>query len=404
LTIPEKSGIIKKMMKVRTKIRRGKDRKMNNPTNLHKFNGDHPSTSIVGRGGITVVSNLKELENLRMEANKPYHPLENLKKETEAPIIPHTLASVTAAPAPTFWETDIQVIKSCGVIGEAIPVSISSKARNKINVLMKHFPGTEWLAYLVGNKDLHYVDDIAIPKQRVSSVRVDVDGDVGIPIIGVIHSHHDMGNGFSHTDDTFINQNHDISLCISHKGINGHVRVKTECGRFALVPANVSDFITEFVTDDFLKEVDTLITKQTYSYPAGNYGNYTRSGNTFQRDIDAYGLEEEVDFNRYNRSLRVQHHILDEVVSYEQSIRGTVVDAYYTVEFEMLAGLIESIGSVSYDMWEDRAFNGSDNVYTEDYYRIVDEISTFSDELTEAEKVALNKLALCLRKRLETNA
>ena len=373
------SGNIEKMSKKhKTKIRRGKDRKMNGQTtNLNKFNT--PTIDQKGLIGFRGTVNLG--------ANTPV---------------------VTAAPAPSFWETDIQVVKSCGVIGEAIQVSISSKARHKINALMNHFPGTEWLAYLVGNKDFRYVEDIVIPKQRVTSVNVYVDDGVSVPIMGVIHSHHDMGNSFSHTDDTYINQNHDISLCISNNGIKGHVRVKTECGRFALVDAKVVDHITEFVTSEFIKEIDALITKQTFTYSpyygVGRGGRVPMVGLDADEMMSLADMNEGVEYSHYGRNLRIQHHITDEVMSYEQSIRGTMVDAYYSVEFDMLAGLIESIGSHSYDMWEDRALNDNGNVYTEDYYRLVDEISTFSDELTELELVTLNKLALSLRKRLETNA
>lgn len=318
----------------------------------------------------------------------------------------------TAAPAPSFWETGIEVIKSCGVISEPLVVTISSKVRNKINILMKHFPGTEWLAYLVGNKDLRFIDDLVIPKQRVTTVNVFVDEGVNVPIIGVIHSHHGMGNGFSGTDDTYINQNHDISLCISDDGFNGQIRVKTECGRYAIVKATVVDHITDFAADEFLKEVETLITKQSFYNPyqyAGQHANLTRSAQLSGIDMmdleDSFGgdLGDMGSIRTYNNRFGVVSNVVEEAAAYEKNLKGVVIDDYYKVELDMLVNYIESIGSHAYPLWEDRAFNDNNCVYTDDYYRLVDEISTYSDELTEREVVALNKLAVVLRKRLDTS-
>jgi len=202
------------MTKIKTKIRRGKDKKMTTP-------------KVVCCGAAA--------------------PTPLLSK---SPVFHGTFLPPQE---PTFWETDIQVIKSCGVINQKVRVYISPKAKQKINLLMNKFAKIEWLAYLVGNKATNTVEDIVIPKQQVTAVRVNVNGQVSVPIMGVIHSHHDMGNKFSHTDDEFINQNHDISLCISHGGINGQVRVKTECNRYALVEAIVVDSITEFDATEFLK-------------------------------------------------------------------------------------------------------------------------------------------------------
>ena len=300
---------------------------------------------------------------------------------------------------PTFWETDIQVIKTCGAINQKVMVSISPKAKQKVNLLMNKFAKMEWLAYLVGNKATNTVEDIIIPKQRVTTVKVNVDGQVNVPIMGVIHSHHDMGNKFSHTDDEFINQNHDISLCISHSGISGHVRVKTECNRYALVEAVVVDSITEFDSVEFLKEVDTLIT-ETPLFP-GYYGK-TGMGMT---GIDMMDFEEESDAaDILARSLHckaIDRDILEEIDGYEESIKGVEVDDFYRVEFATLIGYIRSIGTPMYDNWENRAFKDMDNVFTEDYYRLIDEISVFSEDVTEKEMVALNRLALKLEKMLD---
>jgi hypothetical protein len=293
---------------------------------------------------------------------------------------------------PTFWETDIQVIKSCGVINQKVRVYISPKAKQKINLLMNRFAKIEWLAYLVGNKATNTVEDIVIPKQQVTAVRVNVNGQVSVPIMGVIHSHHDMGNKFSHTDDEFINQNHDISLCISHGGINGQVRVKTECNRYALVEAIVVDSITEFDATEFLKEVDTLITEAPIF--AGYYG---------KTGIDMMDFEEEDIMTPAIKRKVVDRDLLEEIDGYEDSIKGAEIDDFYRVEFTTLIGYIRSIGTPMYDVWENRAFKDIDNVFTEDYYRLIDEISIFADNTSEKELVALNRLALKLEKMIEVS-
>ena len=290
--------------------------------------------------------------------------------------------------APSFWETDIEVIKSCGAISQKVEVYIAPKAKQKINILMKKFPKMEWLAYLVGNKATNCVEDIIIPKQRVTVVRVNVDGQVDVPIMGVIHSHHDMGNKFSHTDDEYINQNHDISLCISHGGISGHVRVKTECNRYALIEAVVVDAVTEFDVTEFLKEVDTLIS-ETVLFP----GYYGKTGMSMY-DPDMMGLDDD-DIN-FNPNLPIKGmggDLMEEIEAYEASIKDVKVDAFYQVEMSMLTNYIKSIGTGLYDYWEDKAFKGADNVYTEDYYRLIDEISASYESFSEREIVSLNRLA-----------
>jgi hypothetical protein len=110
-------------------------------------------------------------------------------------------------------------------------------------MLMKKYPNIEWLAYLLGDKNEPYiVKDLFIPQQSVTATSVTnivCPEFNNLPVIGVIHSHHGMGNGFSGTDHEWINQNHDISLCIAKSGIAGQVRVKTPCGALKIVSAKV---------------------------------------------------------------------------------------------------------------------------------------------------------------------
>jgi hypothetical protein len=308
---------------------------------------------------------------------------------TKGPVYP---GFVMPPKEPSYWETDIQVIKSCGAINQKVEVAISPKAKQKISLLMKKFPKMEWLAYLVGNKATNTVEDIVIPKQRVTVVRVNVDGQVNVPIMGVIHSHHDMGNKFSHTDDEFINQNHDISLCISHNGISGHVRVKTECNRYALVEAVVVDKISEFDVTEFNKEIEAMIS-ETPMFP----GYYGKTGmGMFDDPGMADFLDEGSDLDFIPNQIQIRGmggDLMEEIDAYEISIKDVKVDAFYQVEMSTLTNYIKSIGTSMYDYWEDKAFKGADNVYTEDYYRLIDEISACCESLSEREMVALNRLA-----------
>lgn len=325
---------------------------------------------------------------------------------------------VAPKPQPTFWETDIEetMVKSCGVFDEKIEVLISTKARQKMTLLMEKFTRMEWLAYLVGDKDELIVEDIVIPKQRVTSVNVYVDEPVDVPIIGVIHSHHDMGNGFSHTDDDYINQNHDLSLCITNTKITGQLRVKTECGRFMLADVEVKDAIDGFDVVEFLKEVDDQISEKVYTPAAGNYygggigGAGRGAGVTYPSHYGNSAGWEDFDDECWDTEApsaaakKVDRELISEINKYRDSIKGLAeVDDFYMVEFNMLANFINSIGTAQFEVWETKAFDDTNNVYTEDYYRLIDEISLFAEEATEFESKQLVQLAEELEKRCETS-
>lgn len=303
------------------------------------------------------------------------------------------LRNTKITPEPSFWETDIEVVKGCGVLGQKVKVTVSHLFVTKVNFLMNKFDKMEWLAYLIGNKETNEITDIVIPQQRVTPVRVDVDGTVDVPIIGVIHSHHDMGNKFSHTDDEFINQNHDISLCISKRGINGHVRVKTECGRFALIEAEVVENIEGFDPILFGAVVDTLITEKSF-------GN--RHNNLID-DINDTTIEEDLMVARaYDRG---NGDLLLEISNYEDGIKHNVLDGDYINEMKLLSGYIKSIGTNDYDIWEEKVFNHDEGrVFTEDYFALIDEISASDGEISERSKVKLNRLAIKLDKVIETSS
>ena len=318
------------------------------------------------------------------------------------------------APEPSFWETGLEkeMVKNCGVFDEKIDVLISTKARQKMNILMKKFDRMEWLAYLVGDKDENVVEDIIIPKQRVTSVNVYVDEPVDVPIIGVIHSHHDMGNGFSHTDDDFINANHDLSLCITNTKITGQLRVKTECGRYMLADVNVEEAYDGFDVGDFLKEVDTQISEKVIvtTYGGGGVGGAGRVGGNvshlYGNTAGWAGFEEDEidgwDAEAPSTMASVDREVLSATDSYRESLKGMIeVDDFYLVEFSMIVNFIDSVGTPNYEIWETKAFDDTDNVYTEAYYRLIDEISLFNNDFTSQESMALRTLARELEKRVE---
>jgi len=156
------------------------------------------------------------------------------------------------------WEVKIPYIKDCSKAPESIIIFIQPLVKIKIDYLMKKMDNIEWLAYLIG-KD-YIVEDLFIPQQEVTGVSVDnikCNNFNNLNVIGVIHSHHDMSGNFSHTDDEWINQNHDISLVATKQNISGQVRWKTPCGSLKVINAVVK--LKMNVKIDF-KEFDKVIT------------------------------------------------------------------------------------------------------------------------------------------------
>ncbi len=177
---------------------------------------------------------------------------ENVTNSMET--LKRNIHNIKSIPSASYWESDIEIIESCGDMPETIDVIIYPLVRAKINTLMEHFEKMEWLAYFTGEKidDIWHIKDLVIPEQKVNPVSVYDIQDPGVSKIGVIHSHHDMGNDFSHTDDEFINQNNDISLCVSKHGIKGHVRIKTSCNKYVLIKANIIYSVENFNKEEFI--------------------------------------------------------------------------------------------------------------------------------------------------------
>jgi hypothetical protein len=181
----------------------------------------------------------------------------------DTPMLPMLKSTLPLeAPVDNFWETGIETVDISTTSSETIDVIMYPQAKAKINALMEHYDHMEWLAYMTGEviDGISHIKDIVIPEQRVTPVLVFDIKHVDVATIGVIHSHHDMGNTFSHTDDEYINQNHDISLCISKNGIKGHVRVRMDANKFVLIKANVKDWDGGYDLTGFIKDAEKLIT------------------------------------------------------------------------------------------------------------------------------------------------
>jgi len=169
------------------------------------------------------------------------------------------------------WENeDIVYIENCGKAPASVNVYISELVKYKISLLMNKFNSLEWLAYVTGSmdEDGYIVEDLYIPKQMVTSVDVHVDPSdtIGTPIIGILHSHHNMSLRFSGIDHDGVNKNHDVSLLVTHKGMIGQVRIKTECGSYVIVPANIEPYYDVNVDQEaFQADMDEKISEIKYA-------------------------------------------------------------------------------------------------------------------------------------------
>lgn len=198
--------------------------------------------------------------------------------------------SVKTVDTDDSWENtneELNIITACGHKPEAIEIVISRVVKNKIDILMKQYRSTEWLGYLIGDRETLRIHDMIIPKQEVSSARVDVLGPIERQdIIGVIHSHHSMGAFFSSVDDTYINGNHNLSIVVAHNGVKAVVRWTTPCGSKMLVDGKV---VVErenlFDEDAFLEDaIENILEKEvTYQrqFTSNNNGNDNEASDEF---------------------------------------------------------------------------------------------------------------------------
>ena len=184
------------------------------------------------------------------------------------------------------WKSDLEEIV-CGKCPDKIKVHVEPLVKSKADALLEKYPSQEWLGYLIGDvdeDDEFYIRDMVIPVQEADSSSVEVKEypeDVQ-NIIGVMHSHHNMGAFFSGVDDEFINANHAVSIVVTNKEWKITGRIKTPCGEAKRVEAEM-DIVNPPVDgmDDFLKVADSNVKKKEWGgqagfvgYGAGNYGGY----------------------------------------------------------------------------------------------------------------------------------
>lgn len=197
------------------------------------------------------------------------------------------------------WEVKIDCVKDCSKAPDNKTIWFTPKAKLTLDYLMEKFPSIEWLAYLIGSEEEEYlVKELFIPEQKVTAASVtDIKCEEwnDLKVIGVIHSHHGMGNGFSGTDHEWINQNHNISLVISKTGIAGQVRWKTPCGSIKIIKANVKLKMDVKIDEDALnkiinEKIKTAVIRTVYGtgFPGGYHyiPNKTFTGHAVTKDVE----------------------------------------------------------------------------------------------------------------------
>ena len=187
------------------------------------------------------------------------------------------------------WESEIDIVKECGKAPTSIRVNIKPVVRRKIDLLMDKYKSREWLGYLIGEG--FNVHDLVIPDQIAtggSVDNVDYEFPMGLKVVGVIHSHHNMGASFSSKDDEWINKNHDISILVSHSGVAAQCRWSSPCGAKKIVPGKiVIDYDVVLDEKQFLEAAEIKIkAPELPQYNQYNWQNRFQHIGMNQSDID----------------------------------------------------------------------------------------------------------------------
>ena len=194
------------------------------------------------------------------------------------------------------WEVKIDCVDDCSRSPKELIVWFKPLVKSKIDMLMDELGSIEWLAYLIGDAILEgenpsiIVDDLFIPDQIVTSTSVDniiCPEYNNIKVIGVIHSHHGMGTGFSGTDHEWINQNHNISIVVAKSGINGQIRWKTQCGSIKIIDAIIKiKMDVDWNEKEFLGIIKEKVKKRTFVSQNVNYYGYGGGGGYNKMNLD----------------------------------------------------------------------------------------------------------------------
>lgn len=222
-----------------------------------------------------------------------------------------------------YWEEEIECISDCSKAPSCLEILIYPLAKEKIEALMEEYKNIEWLAYLIGtnNEEKREITDIFVPDQEISTASVDnikCKEFNTLSIIGVIHSHHNMGNNFSSTDNDYINQNHNISLCISKSGINGQIRWKTPCGSYKIIDCKVKLKLDSLLDkESFIKKVkekikEKKIVKMYERFPKNrvieNWSGWGHN-NDFLKDEEYKKFEKEVEELDFEKAKSIEEEI-----------------------------------------------------------------------------------------------
>jgi len=209
---------------------------------------------------------------------------------------------------PDEWETKVECVTECSKAPKEIIVYFDPIVMAKVETLMKKYTSREWLGYLIGKPDKpHHILDLVIPVQTATSVHIDEvvfpQLEDGYKVIGVMHSHHNMGCGFSGTDDKWINQNHDISVLVTHSDMKIQVRVSVPCGAKKIMDAKAKiNYNLDYDDAAFIKQAEENIRDKKYSspttYQGGDNWYHRYCGNEDDYFDGYYGI------GRYNNEKR----------------------------------------------------------------------------------------------------
>jgi len=188
---------------------------------------------------------------------------------------PKTKTKRKSGSSPKVWRNnDVTII-------EKLECYVPQKIEQIMKSLTNKFSNEEFSIFCIANynkEDKRYElsDEYFIPKQEVTSVHIDYEEDAPENYNCVIHKHPSGCKNFSGTDDTYINQNFDLSLLWVNNGFElGQVRVKTQFGNIKLCLKIITDK-QSFI--EIPKELLNKITKkQVVTYKSNIYGYQNNS-------------------------------------------------------------------------------------------------------------------------------
>jgi len=197
----------------------------------------------------------------------------------------------------TSWDLEDTTIDKCPSCEEKVHVLISRSTKHKIQAMMDVMGKDEWLGLLIGQKqdENWYISNLYIPKQEVSSVTATKKAEEDEPddVLGIIHSHHDMGTFWSGTDEKHANSNFDLSIVVdSDMKTLGTAREKTECGKLMKKEVDI-EYEDEYLDQyEWANEQKDDKTEKKY---VSSYSKYSRYGGYSGYKYDSVKLTDDDD-------------------------------------------------------------------------------------------------------------